>query len=60
MTRYAIDCAHMTESSGTSDAAGEADAVDPDQSETAHLEEIPDGAGCVEIWERISESRADD
>lgn len=27
--------------------------------ETDHLDEIPDGAGCVEIWEKISESRAE-
>lgn len=25
--------------------------------ETKHLEEIEDGAGCVEIWERLSETR---
>lgn len=23
-----------------------------------HLEDLPDGAGCVEIWERLSESRS--
>jgi len=24
----------------------------------AHLDDLPDGAGCVEIWERLSERRA--
>ena len=28
--------------------------------DTDHLEEVPDGAGCVEIWEKISEARDDD
>lgn len=27
------------------------------KSEPDHLEEIEDGAGCVEIWEKLSESR---
>ncbi len=27
--------------------------------EPDHLSEIPDGAGCVEIWEKISESRVE-
>jgi hypothetical protein len=27
------------------------------QSESEHLDEIDDGAGCVEIWEKLSESR---
>lgn len=26
----------------------------------ARLEEVEDGAGCVEIWETLSELRADD
>ena len=25
-----------------------------------HLEDVPDGAGCVEIWEKISDARDDD
>jgi hypothetical protein len=31
-----------------------------DQSDTEHLDEIEDGAGCVEIWEKLSESRDGD
>ncbi len=27
------------------------------KSESEHLAEIEDGAGCVEIWEKLSESR---
>ncbi|SEV83863.1 hypothetical protein SAMN05216285_0542 [Natrinema salifodinae] len=27
------------------------------ETETDHLADVPDGAGCVEIWERISDSR---
>jgi len=28
-----------------------------ERSEVDHLDEIEDGAGCVEIWEKLSESR---
>lgn len=28
------------------------------QPDTNHLDDVVDGAGCVEIWETISESRA--
>jgi hypothetical protein len=27
------------------------------ESDSDHLDEIEDGAGCVEIWEKLSESR---
>lgn len=27
--------------------------------ESNHLNEIEDGAGCVEIWERLSEARGE-
>ncbi len=26
----------------------------------AHLDEVPDGAGCTEIWEHLSDGRDDD
>lgn len=26
----------------------------------AHLDELPDGAGCTEIWEHLSDGRDDD
>lgn len=33
----------------------------PDQDEdTEHLTDVEDGAGCVEIWEHLSETRASD
>jgi len=25
--------------------------------DSAHLDDVEDGAGCTEIWERLSESR---
>lgn len=25
--------------------------------DTSHLEEVPDGSGCTEIWEHLSERR---
>jgi len=28
-----------------------------DEDDTGHLADLPDGAGCTEIWEHISESR---
>jgi hypothetical protein len=36
-----------------------ADRDEPDDSTTAdaHLEEVPDGAGCTEIWETLSDHR---
>lgn len=30
------------------------------ESESEHLEELADGAGCVEIWEKLSNSRDTD
>ena len=28
-----------------------------DPTDDAHLADVPDGAGCTEIWERLSEDR---
>ena len=28
--------------------------------DTSHLEEVPDGSGCTEIWEHLSERRGSD
>lgn len=28
--------------------------------EDDHLDDVPDGAGCTEIWETLSERRDDD
>jgi hypothetical protein len=38
-------------------AKRESDEVDRSES---HLEDIEDGAGCTEIWETLSEHRAED
>ena len=29
------------------------------ESETDHLEDLPDGCGCAEVWEFLSERRED-
>ena len=36
------------------------DVDDGESPEETHLEEIPDGAGCVGIWEHLSDQREDD
>lgn len=39
----------MSEDSEETDASGEAD----------HLAEVPDGCGCAEVWEHLSERRSE-
>lgn len=34
--------------------------VSDDREDDRHLEELPDGAGCTEIWEHLSERRGED
>ncbi|WP_276260148.1 hypothetical protein [Haloglomus litoreum] len=36
-----------------------ADATEGDD-DTAHLDDLPDGSGCAEVWEYVSEERDDD
>lgn len=31
----------------------------PVDDECAHLDDLEDGAGCTEIWEKLSETRAE-
>ena len=31
----------------------------PDDEDDAHLRDLPDGAGCTEIWEHLSERHAE-
>lgn len=31
-----------------------------EQRDDEHLQDLPDGSGCTEIWEHIAERRADD
>ncbi|MFW6318350.1 MAG: hypothetical protein ACOC06_07785 [Halorubrum sp.] len=33
------------------------DETERDEEEAGHLDDIEDGAGCTEIWERLSERR---
>lgn len=38
-----------------------AQAESPDDADDAtHLSDLPDGAGCAEVWEHLSENRNDD
>jgi len=30
---------------------------DPDEREGSHLEDVPDGCGCAEVWEFAAERR---
>ncbi|MDB2225133.1 hypothetical protein PM076_03865 [Halorubrum ezzemoulense] len=50
------DGAVSEEESGT-EADGSEDDGDGRAEESAHVEDVPDGAGCTEIWERLSERR---
>jgi len=59
----------MTERADPEVTDAEKDAIEADQPEagadsdtepddgTSHLDDIEDGAGCTEIWERLSERR---
>jgi hypothetical protein len=40
-----------------SDAEEETDAEPDDDHVDDHLDDVEDGAGCTEIWERLSERR---
>jgi hypothetical protein len=33
---------------------------DAETDDTTHLNDLPDGAGCAEIWEHLSENRDDE
>ncbi|WP_435160157.1 hypothetical protein [Halorubrum sp. SY-15] len=45
-----------TDTEATDQAATDPDAGD-DEDDTGHLDDLPDGAGCTEIWEHISDNR---
>jgi len=36
------------------------DHLEDDHLENDHLDDVEDGCGCTEIWEHLSEQRADD
>lgn len=46
-------------SSASEEAPDRADA-ESREDETAHLNDVPDGSGCTEIWEHLSERRERD
>ncbi|QLH78921.1 hypothetical protein HZS55_17195 [Halosimplex rubrum] len=45
---------------GTDDDRVDDGSADGDAREDAHLDDVADGCGCTEIWEHLSEERADD
>jgi hypothetical protein len=51
----------MTANSETCEPTGESAERDAeprsDRTDGSHLDDIEDGAGCTEIWERLSERR---
>ncbi|ELZ47083.1 hypothetical protein C464_09137 [Halorubrum coriense DSM 10284] len=55
----------MTDGAATEDEERDAEAEadgpegdgEEDTDESAHVADVPDGAGCTEIWERLSERR---
>jgi len=36
------------------------DCVDPESVDDEHLAELPDGSGCVEVWEHLADRRGDE
>lgn len=40
-------------------SAGEAMTADYHDEETDHLDDVEDGSGCTELWEHLSEHRAE-
>ena len=53
------DSTDATEEPSTADAPADAGSSDDDNDAT-HLDSLPDGAGCAEVWEYLSESRDDE
>ncbi|MBB6646787.1 hypothetical protein H5V44_10900 [Halobellus sp. MBLA0160] len=51
-----------TEEPATADEPADADSTgdDTEVDDAAHLDSLPDGAGCTEVWEYLSESRGDE
>ena len=48
----------------SADSPARADSTDDDtddtDDDTTHLDDLPDGAGCAEVWEHLSEGRDGD
>jgi hypothetical protein len=49
-----------TPSTTETDDEDDGDVPDPDDVDTAHLDDVADGCGCAEVWEHLSKERADD
>ncbi|WP_164471566.1 hypothetical protein [Halosimplex salinum] len=50
----------MVELDNADDDLGDEERADDEHAADEHLEEVADGCGCTEIWEHLSEQRADD
>ncbi|ELZ53362.1 MULTISPECIES: hypothetical protein [Halorubrum] len=49
--------ADRVDADGREDGEAEQDREPDDGDESSHLDGVEDGAGCTEIWERLSENR---
>jgi len=49
-----------TVDAGTDDDPVEEESAESEARDDAHLDDVADGCGCTEIWEHLSEERADD
>ena len=47
----------MTDEHDESDRAETEPTAGEDGDDTEHLDDLPEGAGCTEIWEHLSENR---
>lgn len=46
-----------TPSTTETDDEDDGDVPDPDDVDTAHLDDVADGCGCAEVWEHLSAER---
>lgn len=53
-------CAGRANCRGMGDSEPDEDEADDALDLTAHLDGVETGAGCTEIWERLSERRRDE
>ncbi|WP_167837283.1 hypothetical protein [Halosimplex halophilum] len=55
-----LDNADGDAADGSTDDRVDEEPADGDARADAHLDGVADGCGCTEIWEHLSEERADD
>jgi len=44
----------------STDEPAQTESPDDTDDDTTHLNDLPDGAGCAEVWEHLSENRDED